>query len=95
MLYSGGVYDDDFCAKGEINHSVLYVGYGREEKSGIEYFIFKNSWGPKWGEKGFGKLRIMREDDSALTYTTFAEGGYCHARGDHSYPAFHDTPIST
>jgi C1A family cysteine protease len=77
MSYSEGIYDEDACAETEINHSVLMVGYGKDEETGIEYFILKNSWGKDWGEKGYGRLRILTEDDSSLKYTTMAGGGYC------------------
>lgn len=44
---------DQKCLNQEITcggHAVLLVGYNSEKK----LFVFKNSWGPKWGENGFG-----------------------------------------
>lgn len=44
---------DQKCAKQEIQcggHAVLLVGYNPEKN----VFVFKNSWGPDWGEDGFG-----------------------------------------
>jgi len=33
------------------------------------------------------KLKIKKDDGYNGSYTTFANGGYCKARGDHSYPS--------
>ena len=85
-LYSSGIYDDDACAAGNIDHSVLIVGYGTDADTGFEYFILKNSWGTNWGEDGFMRLKILTADDSSLLETKMSKGGYCKARGDHSYP---------
>ena len=65
------------CANDYINHSVLTIGYGTDSTTGFEYFLIKNSWGASWGELGFMRLKILTADDSSLTYTTMAGGGYC------------------
>ncbi|XP_037917795.1 procathepsin L-like isoform X1 [Hermetia illucens] len=54
QLYKGGIYDDQECNKDEVNHEILIVGYGSE--NGKDYWIIKNSWTDKWGEKGYMKL---------------------------------------
>ena len=44
-------------ARGNLGHAVTLVGYksttGRIEDA---YFIFKNSWGPTWGQGGYGTV---------------------------------------
>jgi C1A family cysteine protease len=35
---------------------MVAVGYGTDEKSGEEFFILRNSWGKKWGERGYMRI---------------------------------------
>jgi len=54
--YEGGVFNDDSCNTGIINHAVLIVGYDR---SGPQpFWIVKNSWGTDWGENGFVRMKM-------------------------------------
>jgi C1A family cysteine protease len=46
-----GVYTKGAC-KTTQNHGLALVGYGTKP-DGTKYWIGKNSWGEKWGEKGF------------------------------------------
>jgi cathepsin L len=48
-LYKDGVFSN--CGL-VIDHIVLVVGY-----SGNDYWIIKNSWGPRWGLSGYIHLK--------------------------------------
>lgn len=55
MYYASGIFEDPMCCIDQ-NHAVLLVGYG-VDSSGTPYWIAKNSWGSKWGEGGYVRLR--------------------------------------
>ncbi|XP_075064257.1 cathepsin L-like proteinase [Mixophyes fleayi] len=59
MMYGNGIFMGE-CGE-QPNHAVIIVGYGTEhdekEDEDIDYWIIKNSWGKKWGDNGYGKMR--------------------------------------
>ncbi|OEL16717.1 Ananain [Dichanthelium oligosanthes] len=55
QLYKGGVLTSGGC-KGQVNHAVTVVGYGKVAEDGTKFWLVKNSWGKKWGEEGYIKL---------------------------------------
>jgi C1A family cysteine protease len=42
-----------------VNHSILIIGWGYDEKTGIKFWICRNSYGTEYGEQG-GHFRIRR-----------------------------------
>jgi xylem cysteine proteinase len=54
--YKGGIYTGP-CGT-SLNHGVSLVGYGAD--GGNMFWKVKNSWGTKWGESGY--IRMKRED---------------------------------
>nr|XP_061808708.1 cathepsin S-like [Nerophis lumbriciformis] len=57
VFYRHGVYEDLACTH-KVNHGVLAVGYGTEK--GRDYWLIKNSWGVKYGDKGYIKMARNR-----------------------------------
>jgi cathepsin X len=58
--YTGGIITD--TQPSDINHIISIVGYGTDTKSGLDYWIGRNSWGQYWGEGGW--FRIVRGQDA-------------------------------
>ena len=66
MIYKSGIYSGqtaDWVKKGEkrpqwtkLAHSVVCFGWGYDQKTNKKYWLVRNSWGEKWGEKGHMKI---------------------------------------
>ena len=52
---------------------MLIIGYGSE--GDMEYWIIKNSLGTEWGEKGFGRIKMMTKDVEGMK-SKMETGGY-------------------
>ncbi|XP_070489933.1 cathepsin K-like [Chironomus tepperi] len=67
--YKTGVFYDERCRKSDndcktINHSVLLLGYGvTNDKKRKPYFLVQNSWGTKWGEDGYIRMAMGKDNN--------------------------------
>jgi hypothetical protein len=51
------IIDRSIDGKSKDGHGVILVGYGLDEKfAGGGYFIVRNSWGPKFADRGYAKI---------------------------------------
>lgn len=73
QFYSSGVFTGK-CGI-DLDHAVTIVGYGTTD-DGVKYWLVKNSWGTKWGEKGY--VRMKRD--------IHAKEGLCGLAMNASYP---------
>ncbi|CAI5486224.1 unnamed protein product, partial [Closterium sp. Naga37s-1] len=59
LSYRKGTYSDRACAGGVVDHSVVVVGYELDNYDTLPYWIIRNSWGDKWGEKGYMRMAMV------------------------------------
>lgn len=76
QLYSGGVLDKSDCGT-SLDHGVLVVGFTAvDDKDLPNAWIVKNSWGSRWGDKGY--IYISRT-------TQYSQKGICGILQQPSY----------
>lgn len=64
IQYSQGIYQAPTGCGSKINHYMLAVGWGQMvlgtiTKKTYYYIVVKNSFGVKWGEKGYGRIVVQ------------------------------------
>lgn len=64
-FYKDGVIDLPVNTTKSLSHAVLLVGFEQDEEG--EYWIIQNSWGTKWGQNGFCKIRIRPNEGVLLS----------------------------
>ena len=49
----------------DMNHSVVILGWGKDPKTGVGYWIVRNSWGADWGENGHARVARNRNNKNS------------------------------
>jgi len=60
--YETGVFDGCNQTNPDLDHAVVLEGYGTDPKLG-NYWLVRNSWSSKWGDKGYIKLRRTNNEE--------------------------------
>lgn len=63
QFYSSGVFTGECTTY--LDHAVTAVGYS-QSSNGSKYWIIKNSWGTKWGELGYMRIKKDIKDKEGL-----------------------------
>ncbi|KAF8117229.1 hypothetical protein N665_0012s0230 [Sinapis alba] len=63
QFYSSGVFTGECTTY--LDHAVTAVGYS-QSSNGSKYWIIKNSWGTKWGESGYMRIKKDSKDKEGL-----------------------------
>lgn len=59
--YKRGIVNSPKCGT-KVDHVVNAVGFGKDAK-GTNFYIIRNSWGPRWGDKGYIKIAASDVND--------------------------------
>lgn len=77
--YVSGVFHESNCGK-NIDHAVAIVGYTKH------HYIVKNSWGTKWGEAGYFRLRRNVNACGLAEYVSYITGASLEHRAKKTGP---------
>lgn len=64
IKYKQGIFIDKTCSSENLNHAVLVVGYGSEGNE--DYWLVKNSWGSRWGDRGYIKMARNKKNQCGV-----------------------------
>ena len=69
------MFSDSTCAGKAVNHAIVIIGWGHDEKSGKDYWIIRNSWDTWWGINGYGWIERGVDMCRIESYVYFVETG--------------------
>jgi len=74
MMYTDGIYTDN-GNEWLLNHAVVLVGYKEPKDQEQGYWHIKNSWGDFWGEDGFIRLDMKKDEEKFCGWDNDAQQG--------------------
>lgn len=76
-FYFSGIYRDDEDGVGEftVNHAVTLTGYQRPTDTEMGWWTIKNSWGADWGEGGFIRVELKKNEEEHCGWDHAAHEG--------------------
>ena len=80
QLYESGIFNGCDTSKLDLDHAVQLVGVN-VDADGEGYYLVRNSWGVSWGENGFIRL-YLGKNETCATDSTPGDGIAC--KGDNS-----------
>lgn len=66
--YTGGIFSQAKLLP-QINHEIAVVGWGKQ--NGVEFWVGRNSWGTYWGQSGFFRITMHRNNLGIQTDCTW------------------------
>ena len=84
-FYQSGIFyapmNSSITSTTDLDHLVVLEGYGTDVDTREDYWLVRNSWGPRWGEHGYIRLKRQswnNEEEKECGYdTTPADGTAC------------------
>ena len=73
--YPGGIFEQKVLLP-MANHILSIVGWGRDATHG-DYWLLRNSWGTYWGENGFAKIMMHKDNLGIENSCSYASDGDC------------------
>ncbi|KAH3744500.1 cathepsin L1 [Pelomyxa schiedti] len=68
--YTGGIWCPSACSTSTLDHAVLLIGLNTAEQS----YKIKNSWGTSWGEQGYFRMCIGKNQCGISTDAAYPKG---------------------
>ena len=76
--YDSGVYTGCGTDTVTLDHNVQMVGYGTDPKTGLDYWLVRNSWGASYGEEGFIRVHRFGMNAPCAEDTSPGDGDGCN-----------------